>query len=187
MKNHWLSILEGLLFIVGDEGISVEQLCAACELSEEFVEELLSVIAKQCHEAHRGIELVNYGGLYKFVTKAGVHTYGAKLFALPDKGKLSQAALETLAIIAYKQPITRIEIEEIRGVNSDAMLRKLIAKALVKETGRSEAPGRPILYSVTDEFMDAFQLENIKELPELPSLVSSEEETELFDFDPHHA
>ena len=183
MKNHWLSIIEGLLFMIGDEGISLEQSSAACELKEDFVEDLLATIAKQCKEKHRGIELVNYGGLYKFVTKAAVHMYGARLFALPEKGKLSQAALETLAIIAYKQPITRIEIEEIRGVNCDAMIRKLVAKALIKEVGRSDAPGKPILYEITEEFMDAFQLESIQELPELPDLIQDHEESELFVFD----
>lgn len=180
MKNHWLSIIEGLLFMVGDEGISLDQLCAACELEESFVKELLADIIKSCKASQRGIEVVNYGGLYKLVTKAQVHTYGAKLFALPEKGKLSQAALETLAIIAYKQPITRSEIEEIRGVNCDAMIRKLLAKALIKEAGRSEDPGRPILYGITDEFMDAFQLQSIHELPELPDLNEQQEESELF-------
>lgn len=169
--------------MVGDEGITLEQLTAACELQEPFVQELLNTIAKQCKETHRGIELVQYGGLYKFITKTSVHSYGAKLFALPDKGKLSQAALETLAIIAYKQPVSRVEIEEIRGVNCDTMIRKLMAKALIKESGRSDAPGRPFLYSVTEEFMDAFQLKDISELPELPSLQSEEEENELFDYD----
>lgn len=183
MRQHWLSIIEGLLFMVGDEGIKLEQLCGACDIQEAFVLELLAQISKECDAIERGIALVNYGGMYKFITKASVHPYGAKLFALPEKGKLSQAALETLAIIAYKQPITRVEIEEIRGVNCDSMVRKLMAKALIKEVGRSDAPGRPILYEITEEFMDAFQLESIKELPEFPTLLPEEADSELFDFE----
>ena len=93
---------------------------------------------------------------------------------------LSNAALETLAIIAYKQPITRVEIEEIRGVGCDMMIRKLLARSLIKECGRSDAPGRPFLYEVTKEFMDTFQLESLKELPDLPDFKEQVDE-ELFD------
>ena len=90
--------------------------------------------------------------------------------------------METLAIIAYKQPITRVEIEEIRGVSADVMLRKLQARGLIKEDGRSEAPGRPILYSVTDEFMNDFQLVSLDELPELPDFnEDSKEGSDLFE------
>ena len=103
-----------------------------------------------------------------------------KMFASTKISTLSQAALETLAIIAYKQPITRGEIEEIRGVGCDMMVRKLLARNLIKECGRSDAPGRPFLYEVTDEFMDAFKLESLKELPELPTF-HEDEDSELFE------
>lgn len=176
MKEYWISIIEGILYMVGDEGLTVEQLASVTELDPLVIEEYLEAISNTCQsDTSRGIELVCYGGLYKFVTKASVHEYAAKLFALPERSKLSQAALETLAIIAYKQPITRVEIEEIRGVNCDAMIHKLLAKALIKEVGRSEAVGKPILYGVTDEFMDAFKLMSLDELPELPSLNNNEE------------
>ena len=97
-----------------------------------------------------------------------MHEAAKKLFSIAKISKLSNAALETLAIIAYKQPITRVEIEEIRGVGADVMIRKLEARGLIKEEGRSDAPGRPFLYSVTDEFMDAFKLLSLDELPDLP-------------------
>ncbi|MDO5110608.1 MAG: SMC-Scp complex subunit ScpB, partial [Erysipelotrichaceae bacterium] len=103
------------------------------------------------------------------LSKAAVHPYAKRLFSIDKESRLSNAALETLAIIAYRQPITRVEIEEIRGVGADMMLRKLEARGLICESGRSEAPGRPILYSVTEDFMDAFQLLSLDELPELPS------------------
>ena len=92
---------------------------------------------------------------------------------------LSPAAMETLAIIAYKQPITRIEIEEIRGVGCDMMVRKLLARNLIKECGRTDGPGKPFLYEVTEEFMDAFKLESLKELPDLP-MIEQNLDAELF-------
>ena len=121
-----------------------------------------------------GIELVNYGGVYKFLSKKSVYPYATKLFETAKSSSLSQSALETLAIIAYKQPVTRVEIEELRGVGSDMMLRKLLSRNLIKEAGRSEAPGRPILYEVTDEFMDSFKLYSLEELPELPDFNNNE-------------
>ena len=89
--------------------------------------------------------------------------------------------METLAIIAYKQPITRVEIEEIRGVGADMMLRKLLARDLIQEAGRSEAPGRPILYEVTNEFLNSFKLMSLEELPDLPDFKSTEESDDLFE------
>lgn len=108
-----------------------------------------------------------------------MHEYAQKLFADIKQSTLSQSALETLAIVAYKQPITRVEIEEIRGVGCDMMLRKLQARNLIEEAGRSEAPGRPILYGVTQEFMDSFKLLSLQELPDLPTF--EREQEDLFD------
>ncbi|MBE6114825.1 MAG: SMC-Scp complex subunit ScpB [Erysipelotrichaceae bacterium] len=180
MMNQWTSIIEGLLFMIGDEGLTIEQLMQVLECDEEAVVYCLEEISQSCEAENRGIQLTCLGNHYKFVTKANVHEYGVRLFELPERNKLSQAALETLAIIAYKQPITRSEIEEIRGVGCDIMIRKLIAKALVKEVGRSETVGRPALYAVTEEFMDAFNLKSMNELPDLPSLDQDSEMT-LFD------
>ncbi|MFR9117888.1 MAG: SMC-Scp complex subunit ScpB [Merdibacter sp.] len=113
---------------------------------------------------------MHFGGHYKFVSKESVYPYAQRLFASVKPVSLSNAAMETLAIIAYKQPITRTEIEEIRGVGCDLMLKKLIARGLVAEAGRMDIPGRPILYQVTDTFMDSFQLESLEELPQLPKV-----------------
>ena len=109
-----------------------------------------------------------------------VHPFAQKLFQSAKTSALSQSALETLAIVAYKQPITRVEIEEIRGVGCDMMLRKLQARNLITEVGRSEAPGRPILYGVTEEFMDSFKLLSLDELPDLPDF-SEHQSDNLFD------
>ncbi|HAE15721.1 MAG TPA: SMC-Scp complex subunit ScpB, partial [Erysipelotrichaceae bacterium] len=110
------AILEGLLFIVGDEGLTVQQAARSLEIPEERVKQLMDDLQVKYLDDKYGIEIANYGGTYRFLSKAVVHPYAKKLFQLSKTSTLSQAALETLAIIAYKQPITRVEIEEIRGV-----------------------------------------------------------------------
>lgn len=162
------AILEGLLFLVGDDGLTVEQASKSMDISAAKVEQLFDTLQKDYVDDSRGFEIERYGSRYRFLSKAFVHEAAKKLFSIDKISKLSNAALETLAIIAYKQPITRVEIEEIRGVGADVMIRKLEARGLIKEEGRSDAPGRPFLYSVTDEFMDAFKLLSLDELPDLP-------------------
>lgn len=178
LNQRQLAVLEGLLFVTGDEGLTAAQAADTLGVSEKQAEELFIQLQKVWQSDDRGLEVVRYGDIYRFLTKAFVHSYAARLFSKDVKTQLSQAALETLAIIAYKQPVTRVEIEEIRGVSADAMLRKLIARGLVKEDGRSEAPGRPILYSVTNEFMDAFQLLSLDELPDLPAFNQDEKKND---------
>ncbi len=175
---HMAGCLEGLLFLTGDDGISVEQAMDALGTDKEMTERLFDHLQKYYLNEERGIEIARFGSVYKFLSKAYVHEYAVKLFQISKEMRLSSAALETLAIIAYKQPVTRVEIEEIRGVGADVMLRKLEARGLIREDGRSEAPGRPILYSVTDEFLDAFQLLSLDELPELPKFASDQEGTD---------
>ena len=178
LNQRQLAVLEGLLFVTGDEGLTAAQAADTLGVSEKQAEELFAQLQKAWQSDDRGLEVVRYGDIYRFLTKAFVHSYAARLFSKDVKTQLSQAALETLAIIAYKQPVTRVEIEEIRGVSADAMLRKLIARGLVKEDGRSESPGRPILYSVTNEFMDAFQLLSLDELPDLPAFNQNEKKND---------
>lgn len=175
------AIVEGLLYIVGDDGVRIEQLAATIDKSLEDTEVILKNIQNKYASEVYGIELVSYGKSYKFISKKDVFPYAQELFHTSKQNTLSQSALETLAIIAYKQPITRIEIEELRGVGADMMLRKLLARNLIKEAGRSEAPGRPFLYEVTDEFMDSFKLETLSELPDLPEYTNDEESENLFD------
>ena len=162
------AILEGLLFLVGDDGLTVEQASKSMDISTKKAEQLFDALQKEYVDDSRGFEIERYGSRYRFLSKAFVHEAAKKLFSIDKISKLSNAALETLAIIAYKQPITRVEIEEIRGAGADVMIRKLEARGLIKEEGRSDAPGRPFLYSVTDEFMDAFKLLSLDELPDLP-------------------
>lgn len=174
------AIIEGLLFLSGDEGLTIEQLSDVLEQEKDILDDLLITMMDRYLNSSHGIELVRFGGFYKFVSKESIHPYAEKLFANAKMSTLSQAAMETLAIIAYKQPLTRVEIEEIRGVGCDMMIRKLLARSLIKECGRSDAPGRPFLYEITPEFLDAFKLESLKELPDLPETDPSFEE-ELFE------
>lgn len=163
------AVIEGLLFLSGDEGVTIAQLQGCIdETFPEEIEEQLDKIAQSCQEECRGFELVHFAGKYKFVSKEEVYPYAQRLFGSVRPATLSSAAMETLAIIAYKQPITRAEIEEIRGVGCDMMLKKLTARGLIEEAGRMDIAGRPILYRVTQEFMDSFALESLQELPELP-------------------
>ena len=174
------AIVEGLLYIVGDEGVRADQIAHAIDKSVEDTEVILRNIQKKYASDLFGIELVDYGNSYKFISKKAVFPYAQELFHTAKPNTLSQSALETLAIIAYKQPITRVEIEELRGVGADMMLRKLMARNLIREAGRSEAPGRPILYEVTEEFMDSFKLYSLSELPDLPEYSNDENSEELF-------
>ena len=176
------AIVEGLLYVVGEEGLKIENIAAVMDISTEDAKAILTNIESKYRFDQFGIELVNYGGSYRFVTKKAIYPYVQKLLHNEKAASLSNAALETLAIIAYKQPITRVEIEELRGVGCDMMLRKLQARELIKEAGRSDAPGKPILYEVTEEFLNSFGLETIGMLPDLPEFNNDEnEERNLFD------
>ena len=181
-KPNLKGILEGLLFIVGDDGLTAGQASSSTECSEEECEKILDELMKEyVADDSRGIEIANYGGVYRFLSKEYVIESAKRLFQLNKQATLSPAAMETLAIIAYKQPITRVEIEEIRGVGADMMLRKLLARDLIQEAGRSEALGRPILYEVTNEFLNSFKLMSLEELPDLPDFKSTEESDDLFE------
>lgn len=160
-------ILEGLLFVVGDDGLTLKQISELLEENIDTCKEILLSL-KQAYEAdNRGIRISYLGDAFKLTTKKEHKDYYQKLIVNPTTNTLSQAALETLAIIAYNQPITRIEIDELRGVNNTWLLRKLVAKGLIKEVGKSIMPGRPNLYGTTSDFLDYFGLSTIKDLPKV--------------------
>lgn len=160
-------ILEGLLFVVGDDGLTLKQISELLEEDIDTCKEILLSL-KQSYEAeNRGIRISYLGDAFKLTTKKEHKDYYQKLIVNPNTNTLSQAALETLAIIAYNQPITRIEIDELRGVNNTWLLRKLVAKGLIKEVGKSTMPGRPNLYGTTSDFLDYFGLSTIKDLPKI--------------------
>jgi segregation and condensation protein B len=169
-------ILEGILFIAGDEGADNKAIKMALDINDLELKNLVEEYKKLLKDENRGLMLVELGNKYKLSTKPEHFEYYQKLVDNPTNFSFSNAALETLAIIAYNQPITRVEIESIRGVSSDAMIRKLVAKSLIKEVGRKDSPGRPLMYAVTDDFLDVFNLESIDELPELKDVNLEEDE-----------
>lgn len=178
------AVLEGLLFLAGDEGIELKTIKKVLNISTDQARTLVELYkSKLDQDETRGLTIRKIENSYKFTTKPIHKEYYALLVEVNDSQvKLSQAAVETLAIIAYKQPITRIEIEDIRGVSSESMLRKLIAKDLIEEVGRSETPGKPVLYGVTKTFMDHFGIESLKELPEVTIQATMEmDEQNIFD------
>jgi segregation and condensation protein B len=179
------SVIEGLLFASGDEGLDAKQLAEVLDLDAHMAADIVNDLKSDMKRAGRGIQIVEIAGAYQLTTLAEHAPYFERLAYSPSRSSLSQAALETLSIIAYKQPITRVGIEEIRGVKSDRALQTLSAKDLIEETGRAEAVGRPILYGTTKQFLDYFGLSSLKELPESSSLQGDfdlEEETKmLFD------
>ena len=175
-----LGVLEGILFVVGDEGINLKTLCEVMDINEEEAKELLLQLKKSYESEDRGLRISYLGDAFKLNTKKEHKEYYEKLIVNPEANVLSQAALETLAIIAYNQPITRVEVDEIRGVNSTFVIRKLVAKGLIKEAGKSTLPGRPNLYKTTKEFLDYFGLSTLSDLPSYEKEVITEAETELF-------
>lgn len=181
---NWKGILESLLFAAGDEGLSLKQVCAVLEIEEHQALEIIEgLFAEYNKDKSRGIQLIELAGTYQLVTKKEHAPYLKKLVESPNVNSLSQAALETLAIVAYKQPITRVDIEEIRGVKTERPLSTLASKGLVKAVGRAEGTGRAILYGTTKEFLDYFGLKDISELPPLPENIDEEfmsEDADLF-------
>lgn len=179
------SVIEGLLFASGDEGLDAKQLAEVLEMDPLLASDLVLELKEELKRAARGIQIVEVAGAFQLTTLAEHAPYFERLAYSPSRSSLSQAALETLSIIAYKQPITRVEIEDIRGVKSDRALHTLGGKGLIEETGRAEAVGRPILYGTTKQFLDYFGLSSLRELPESSSLQGDfdlEEETRmLFD------
>lgn len=183
MKNK--AVLEGLLFVVGEDGLTLDQIEEVLGLKEEEVKEVVNELKHSYESEDRGLRIDFLGNRLKLTTKFEHRQYYQKLLENPETNTLSQAALETLAIIAYNEPITRMQIDKLRGVGSSQMIRKLVAKGLVKESGRSDLPGRPILYETTNDFLDYFGLSNIKELPDMEKYIEAseaeiEEEKDLY-------
>ncbi len=174
------AVLEGLLFVVGDEGITISSICDILNIEEEEAKKIVLDLKKDYMSDERGLRIDYLGNSLKLTTKEEHKEYYRKLVE-DSNNTLSQSALETLVIIAYNEPITRIKVDEIRGISSSQMIRKLVAKGFLKEVGREDIPGRPILYKTTDEFLDYFGLSSKDDLPVLKNEESeNEEEKDLF-------
>lgn len=166
-------IIEALLFVTS-EPLTVKTVSEIVERSEKDVRGLLGEIKADCERDKRGFCLMEVAGGYSFATRTEHSAYVEKLVK-PRLNTLSQAALETLAIISYRQPITRSEIDEIRGVKSDGVTATLVERGLIQEIGRKEGPGKPILFGTTPNFLKYFGLRSLEDLPEL---ADEEEEIE---------
>ncbi|MFJ8065178.1 SMC-Scp complex subunit ScpB [Psychrobacillus sp. NPDC096426] len=182
-KMKLMSNIESLLFVSGEDGLTKKQLAFLTNETEEQIAETLENMMELYEKSEdRGIEIKQLAGTFQLVTKQVNASSIQKLVENPTTQSLSQASLEVLAIIAYKQPITRVEIEEIRGVKSERPIHTLSLKGLVKEVGRADGTGRAILYGTTTEFLQYFGLQDIRALPPLPEEISVDEmeDSDLF-------
>lgn len=172
-KNEKIATLEAILFAMGDS-VELSKLSAVLETEEEETEELLQCLSERYEKDDCGIELIRLEDSYQIVTKAGMYDALVKIAKVPRKMVLSDSVIETLSIVAYKQPITRIEIENIRGVSCDYQINKLLEYNLIAELGRKDAPGRPILFGTTEEFLRSFGVKSLKDLPEMNTVMIEE-------------
>ena len=174
-RSTMKAIIEALLFVSGDP-LELKDIASHLEVSISYAKDVIEELMEDYKFIERGIKLISINGAYQLVTKNEYSDYIQKLLKKNKRQSLSQASLESLAIIAYKQPITRIDIDEIRGVKSESDIQKLVERDLIKEVGRLEVPGRPILYGTTEEFLRQFGLHGLNELPSLDLFILEEEE-----------
>ncbi len=176
-----VGVTEGILFAVGDEGITLKALAEILGVDLEETKSILMELKRRYEGMEYGIRISYLSDSFKLTTKKEHKDYYQKLLGNPESQTLSENALEVLAIIAYNQPITRIMLDEMRGVASGAVVRKLCARGLIKIVGKSNLPGKPNLYGTTREFLDYFGLATLEDLPEVKmDEEPKEEETELF-------
>lgn len=168
------AVIEAVLFTMG-ESVAVEKLAAAIEHDTDTTKKIVHNMMDKYQAQNRGIKIIELENAFQMCTKPEYYEYLIKVASQPRKYALTDVLLETLSIIAYKQPITKLEIEKIRGVNCEHAVNKLVEYGLAKEVGRLDAPGRPMLFGTTEEFLRSFGVQSIDELP-----VISEELIEKF-------
>lgn len=165
-----------ILFVAGDEGVSRQELAQSLQETISEIDQSLEQLKLDLQtDEYSPLELVNFNQRYRLITKRELAQDVESYAQAPFSQNLTRAAIETLSIIAYRQPITRMAIDEIRGVSSSSLIQKLISRDLVKEIGRIEAPGRPVLYGITDYFMDYFGLKSLEDLPEIEPIALNAE------------
>lgn len=165
MKER-VGIVEAILFVTGN-AVEKKDICRAMELTEGELEETLDALESGYDFDRRGLRLLRFGAHVQLATRPDYAPYVEKLLQPVQKQSLSQAVMETLAVIAYRQPVTKAEIEQVRGVKCDYSVQSLVTKGLIEEVGRKEALGRPILYGTTDAFLRHFCIASLAELPEI--------------------
>ncbi len=172
------AILEGVLFAAGD-AVELDRLADIVDVDKRSLREILKQMMDQYNFERRGIHIIQLEDSYQMCTRGEFHDYIAMLAEPRRKQNLSNAAIEVLAIVAYKQPVTRSMIENIRGVNCDYVVSRLVERGLIEETGRLDAPGRPLLFGTTQEFLRCFGIASLKELPEYDAFGQTEEVQQL--------
>lgn len=158
--------IEAILFAVG-ESVETEKIAKAIEQDNETTKKIIYHMMERYREEDRGIQIMELEGAFQLCTKSEFYEYLIRVAKQPRKIVLTDVVMETLSIIAYKQPVTKMEIEKIRGVKCDHAVNKLVEYNLVKELGRLDAPGRPLLFGTTEEFLRHFGVHSLEELPEL--------------------
>ena len=177
-KEMLTSALEAILFAAG-KSVSIKTLCEILEKEKDEVRDALQNLEIKLVERNSGIQLVKMNDNYQLATIETYYDYICKLLDNRPKPTLSQAALEVLAIIAYNPKITRAEMEKIRGVSSDSAMNKLLEYNLIEDAGRLDAPGRPVMYQTTEEFLKMFGYKSLKDLPDLPKLKEEMDQLEI--------
>ena len=165
-NQNYKAIIESILFTMG-ESVELSKIAAAIELDKNETKPLLDELIQAYESADRGIAIMELDGSYQMCTKPEMYEYLIRIAKQPKHRALTDVLLETLSIIAYKQPITRVEIEKIRGVSCDHAVNKLLEYNLIQELGRLDAPGKPLLFGTTEEFLRSFGVHSIDELPVL--------------------
>ncbi len=165
-EKELLGAVEAILFAMG-ESVSLSKIASAIGKDETEAKRLLEELKKQYQKKERGIQLIELEDSYQLCTKPELYDYLIQVAKQPKKHVLTDVLLETLAIVAYKQPVTKIEIEKIRGVKSDHAVNKLVEYDLVCEVGRLDAPGKPLLFGTTEEFLRRFGVQSVEELPSI--------------------
>ena len=166
LEKYLEAVVEAVLFTMG-KSVELRQLAIATGQSEEETRQAVERLKARYDKEERGMEIIELEGSYQMCTRTGFYENLIRVAASPKKQVLSEVVLETLSIIAYKQPITKAEIEKIRGVSCDHAVSKLVEYNLVNEVGRLDAPGRPMLFGTTEEFLRSFGVHSIDELPVL--------------------
>jgi segregation and condensation protein B len=171
--NKNMAILEALLFASG-EPLTIAAITKATGISEQDIKGLVNELMSEYRARNSGILIAEIAEGYEMLTDPDLAAWIRKMKNIHGSGKLSQPSLETLSIIAYKQPITKLEVDQLRGVNSDAAVKSLLDKRLIKIVGKKESPGRPFLYATTRDFLQYFGLKNLGELPAINDFFNTE-------------
>lgn len=165
-EKNYKAIIEAILFTMG-ESVELEKIADAIELDKKTTKKLINGMMQEWNDEGRGVAIMELDGAYQMCTRTEMYEYLIRIAKQPKRRVLTDVLLETLSIIAYKQPVTKMEIEKIRGVSSDHAVSKLVEYNLVCELGRLDAPGRPLLFGTTEEFLRSFGVHSVDELPVL--------------------